>query len=67
MTKEEVKQYELQIHDYLINCEKKLCVEFDRFDNLTKEYLFIFDKALPFERLRFSRKALEYVSKINGL
>lgn len=67
MTKEEVKQYELQIHDHLINVEKKLCVEFDRFDNLTKEYLFIFDKTQHFERLRFTRKALEYVSQINGL
>ena len=67
MTKEEVKQYELQIHDHLIKVEEKLNVNFDRFDNLTKEYLFIFDKAQPFERLRFSRKALEYVSQINGL
>jgi hypothetical protein len=67
MTKEEVKQYELQIHDHLIKVEEKLCVEFDRFDNLTKEYLFIFDKTQPFERLRFTRKGLEYVSQVNGL
>lgn len=67
MTKEEVNKYELQIHDHLIKVEEKLCVEFDRFDNLSKEYLFIFDKTHPFERLRFTRKALEHVSKVNGL
>lgn len=64
MTKEELKEYELELSIFLKNVENRLKCEFLRFDNIQKEYVFIFGERLEKEEIRLSKKALEYIGNI---